>query len=361
MTRWRSGPPLLILLLAGCDGDQPQVSSEHLDIVLYDADRVCQGSLDDFEAHTQRVAAVLGVDLGRRILVHLGYSILDELCGSDPLIGALGGCARGFYDEAFAAASFATVYHELVHAVRLIHGVVGTRFFEEGIAMVLAGDTGHPSGVLRPPEGRRGPAELATLPWREFTADDYVVAGHFVAWLYTARREDFLRFIADERYAGATAVEFAFLEHLGLTFVEAEEIWRNTSEEGYRWGDQCESERVLAWDGQALEFTGRVDCDDHDTLGPVLPGQLSARPVCFSTAEPGAYRVDFEAPSGQLTFQSLGCVPTAGLTPEHTQRKAMVAGESEVLPFGRCDWKIVVDLHGYEAATFSLRLTRIEP
>jgi hypothetical protein len=361
VTRWTARQLLWLALLAACGDDLPEVATEHLDIILHDTDRACQGSVDDFEDHTQRVASVLGVDLQTRILLRLGPSAVDEFCGRDPLVGYLSGCTAGHYDETIANADFNSVFHELVHAVRFSSGVKGTRFFEEGIAMVLSGGTGHSNGVLRPPESARSLVLLATLPWSEFTYDDYIVAGHFVGWLYTTRLDDLLLFLADERYTEATGVEAAFHERFGVSLAEAEDLWRTTSEDGYGWGEHCDPERTLEWDGQSLALTGRIDCDDRDTIGPAFAEQLNARPSCFTTDEPGTFRVDFDAPSGQLVFQSLDCIPTGGLTPEHTQRKTLSAGESIEVPFGRCDWSVVVTIDGYAQADYGVRMTRIQP
>ncbi|MCA9638246.1 MAG: hypothetical protein KC420_19590, partial [Myxococcales bacterium] len=77
MTRRSTTPLLALTLLSACVDDHPDVVTEHLDIVLHDHDRLCQGSRDDFDKQVQRVADVLGIELRTRLLLHFGYSMID--------------------------------------------------------------------------------------------------------------------------------------------------------------------------------------------------------------------------------------------------------------------------------------------
>jgi hypothetical protein len=212
------------------------------------------------EAQVVRVADILGVELDSTIAVYYGPSAVEENCGE------AGGCAS----SKGASGDFATIPHELVHAVRFIDGGVGTRFFEEGLAGVLQGVTPIPiywSGQAGSVE--RGPAMLAMVPWDDFAWGDYPVAAHFVSWLRTEWGDEVLvPFLNDERYLTVEAVDEAFAEHFGLSIDEADSAWRATSAPEYVWGEVCDPARDLAWTGTTLDFAGEVACDLDTTLGP---------------------------------------------------------------------------------------------
>lgn len=328
--------------------------TEHLAVAAYDSDMICGGMLEDMEAQAQRVAGILGVDLPWVIRVHFGTTAVDARCSE-----RLGGCARGLGEEVQVNGDIASIQHELVHGVRLLNGVRGTQFFEEGLAEVLSGVAPYPYATAFSPV-EDGPKVLATRPRGPYALEDYQVAGHFLSWL-----EDeygmpaVVAFLVDDDYTSATAVEAAFERHFGLSLAEADQAWRSGSDEWYQWGEICEPSRVLSWQGEVLEWSGRLDCTNDETLGPVVTGHIATRTFCFTPAVSGVLAVELEAPGGEAFIQlAEECSTPAGLSDEHYHPKEVLAGAALELPFAACAWTVLVKREANEPMDFTLRLTR---
>lgn len=346
-----------VLALVACRGEErPVFVTEHLVVEAHDSDVICQGTLDDMEAQVQRVADLLGVGLPSTLRVRFGTSAVEALCDEDQ-----GGCARGLGADTRVSGDYFSIHHELVHGVRLVNGVKGTQFFEEGLAEVLGVVTPAAYDLsLSAADAELGPAALASRPRGEFTTSDYATAAHFLAWaIDTHGMETVVAFLVDEDYTTAKSVEVAFERHFGLSLAEADQAWRMTSDVEYVLGGVCDPTRELVWTGEALEWEQRLDCENHDTLGPVVTGHIATRTFCFSLATSGVVRVEFEAPAGEVFFRSDGCEEATGLTPEHYQTKTVGAGEALELPFAGCTWSVLVWRPEAEAMDFSLRLTRL--
>lgn len=343
-----------LLGLVGCRAEEPAVFvTDHLRVEPSDNDVVCRGTLARMEAQVVRVANILGVELDSTIAVYYGPSAVEDNCGE------AGGCGS----SKGASGDFATIQHELVHAVRFIKGGIGTRFFEEGLAGVLQGV--RPIPVYFSAQAgsvERGPKVLAMIPWDEFAWGDYPVAAHFVSWLRTEWGDEVLvPFLNDERYLTTEGIDIAFAEHFGLSIDEADSAWRATSAEEYRWGEVCDPARDLAWSGATLDFVGEVACDLDTTLGPgPRPGEtILTRSNCFMLDDAATLRAEFASPAGRVTFANVECEPVGGLTPEHFQRKYLSPGEALELPFAPCQWEIMVETALAEPIEFSVRLTRL--
>lgn len=358
---------LALLGVMSCGEAEPAISvTEHLVVEPTDSARVCRGSLDAMEAQTVRVAETLGVDLPYPIHVYCGASAVEQHCSGSAL-GMLSGCARGLLADTYVATGISPAYHELVHAVRWVNGFRGPRFFEEGIAEVLSGFRPFVLVTGGPVDGvERGPELLARVPWGEFQTRDYSVAGHFMSWLFvTYGDEAVVAFLNDARLTpdgSAPGVDAAFSDSFGLSLLEAEDAWRSTAVHEYTWGEVCDPLRDLAWDGAVLEFTGRVDCDAPNTLGPSVMDSIRTRSNCFTLETHGAVRVELIASGGLAEFRSsYERCKDAGvpLSPEHWQAKKIVAGEALELPFAPCTWEIGVATDLEHPIDFTLRLTRL--
>jgi hypothetical protein len=348
--------PFLLLGVLGCGEATPgSFATEHLEAFPSDSEMICRGTLDLMEAQVVRVAEILRVDLPERIRVDFGPSAIAEYCGTDA-----GGCATGLRENTRVVADDSSAYHELVHGVRRANGLRGTRFFEEGLAGVLAGFHPFPIRFYGDPQGvTRSPAMLATAAWDEITHDDYGLAGHFVSWIFTTFDEDTVAaFFNDEESMSADTVDAAFADHFGLSLAEAEALWRTTAEDEYAWGARCDPSAALAWSGDVLEFRTRLACDEPRTLGPGYGVTLGNVSNCFLLDQPGNLRVEMLADAGTTTIQSQEC-HSSGLTSEYFQAKTIAAGESLELPFAGCTWEILLKTDTAAPTDVLVRLTRL--
>ena len=142
-----------------------------------------------------------------------------------------------------------------------------------------------------------------------------------------------------------------------MSLEAAETLWRTSSEVSYTWGNVCDPARDLVWDGSAIEFTGRVDCDAANTIGPSILGTIRARSHCFTPEQAGSLRVEFMATSGAAEFRQQYCTGPGGpLSPEHYQDKKVLAGETINLPFSHCTWEAVIATELDAPIDFVLRL-----
>ncbi|PCC71510.1 hypothetical protein SAMN02745121_01055 [Nannocystis exedens] len=340
------------------DAERPRYVTEHLDVELYDGEVLCDGSLEIMDAQVERVSAFLGIDPPPQISVFYGHSAVKDGCG-----GTWGGCARasGVY------ATSASIFHELVHAVRHSQGKpgsVGSWLFEEGLAEVLSGFRWHLQSELALPSTlERGPAMLAALPRGEgkFVPEDYPTAGHFMSWLRTTYGDAALvAFLNDPRYLGGDAYEEAFAAHFGLSIAEADSAWRSAAATEYLWSEPCDPARALPWTGSTLEFSDTVDCEAPHTTGPA--GEIDAvtlRSHCFTLAQPKMVRAEFEAGGGRLRLMPVDCVDTGELAPEYYDYKRLKGGETQELPLAACTWEVQVDGIAGLTLDFMLRLTQL--
>lgn len=339
------------LLAAGCqDDERPQYLTEHLRITLYDEDAMCRGTRDRLEDQVLRVAAFLDVSIPHDFDVAYGASAVEELCS-----GSASGCASGSPDRTQVVADDSSVMHELVHGVRSVNDVLGTRFFEEGLAEVLGGVPPTPYDVeLDPPIVEPGPVALSTLEGSSFDYEYYPTAAHFVSWMLVDLDEEGARtFLNSPEYAAGDVSTFG--TSLGMTLIDAEALWRTSSAQRYAWGTVCEPDLEIAWVGSGAELAGRLDCDATDTLG-LIAGWMSTR--CSSLMTPaGDLEVELQADRGEAVIaRAEDCEASGDVTPAHYHDKTVAAGERVVLPFAACRWRVYVQADGVEAVEYRLTL-----
>ncbi len=359
MTRMRSACLVLLGFAACGDASTDGFVSEYFEIEPSDSDVVCRGTLAEIDAQIVRVKDTLGLPLLSPLLIDYGLAAVEEYCSAITDNFAVGGCASGSLDSTHIAAKYSSVYHEIVHGVRRANGKRGPNFFEEGIAEVLSGFHPFPYDVeIRADDIKRGPKFLAMLPQMEIEAYDYAIAGHFMSWLFATYGDaTVVAFLNDDELA--TDVESVFSNHFGLSLQDAENDWRTSSEEIYTWGNVCDPARDLTWDGSAIEFKGRVDCDASNTIGPSILGTIRTRSNCFTLEQAGSPRVEFTASGGAAEFRQQYCSGPAGpLSPEHYQEKQVMAGEALDLPFSQCTWEVAIATELERPIDFTLRLTR---
>lgn len=346
-----------LLGLAACEGAESGVFiTDHLVIEPSDSDLICRGTLEDMEVQTMRVAKTLGVEVPYPIQVDYGGLAVKEQCDSSRF--PVGGCAQGLDEDTNVAAQPSSIYHELVHAVRLVNGRRGPAFFEEGIAEVLSASWPlfyyteiWADGV------ELGPKELAALPRSEFQPAHYFIAGHFTSWLILTRGEEVVaNFLNDDELASDASAAFA--RHFGLSLDDADAAWRSSSNARYIWGYDCEPRYALTWDGPTLEFDGKIDCSTSNTTGPIND-IMSTRVHCFTLDQPGTVRVELIAPGGLAEFVCRGDITDSPLSFEYFRTLQVPAGEAMELPFEQCAWRLAVKTDVAEPGDFSLRLTRL--
>ena len=179
-----------------------------------------------------------------------------------------------------------------------------------------------------------------------------------MSWLFATFGEAaVVGFLNDENLAADAETPFA--SHFGMSLGDAESLWRTSSEEVYTWGNVCNPARDLAWDGSAIEFEGRVDCDTANTIGPSILGTIRTRSNCFTLEHAGSLRVEFMATSGAAEFRQQYCNGSGGpLSPEHYQEKRVLAGETLGLPFSGCTWEVAIATELGEPIDVVLRLNQ---
>lgn len=351
---------LFLLGVLGC-GEAPGEAfvSEHFEVEPSDSDLLCLGLLEDMEAQFERVTDVLGLPLMSPIQIEYGQLAVDRDCSNITDNFDVGGCALGSLENTQISADYSSIYHEIVHGVRRASGKRGPNFFEEGIAEILSGFRPFPYEVdIRAEDIERGPAFLALLPQAKVVAYDYAIAGHFMSWLFAEFGDTtVVAFLNDDELA--TNVEVVFAGHFGMSLAAAETLWRTSSEVSYTWGNVCDPARDLVWDGSAIEFTGRVDCDAANTIGPSILGTIRTRSNCFTPERAGSLRVEFMATSGAAEFRQAYCADSDGpLSPEHYQDKKVLAGEALDLPFSGCPCEVVIATELDAPIDFVLRLSQ---
>ena len=347
----------LSLAVGACEGgdELPVEHTEHLDVYPSDEDRVCAGTLDDMEASVAAFTDFLGVELETRITVYYGRGAVDEHCRA-----VAGGCAWTEDEESFVAGTGDVIDHELVHGVRYATGIRGRRFFEEGIAVYVSAifSSGFQLGTAPSSVGERGPLQLYDLPSNEITFDDYGTAASFTHWLFeTSGDAQALGFLEDARYADASDVDGAFIDHLGQSIADADAQWRSSGDDIHMFGERCSGAIERPWSADGFVFEGVLDCADHDTLGPVN-GSMSHRRLCIEIPAAITLDVALEGAAGDVYLRSDACAASQGLEAEAYQDKHVDAAMLERHEFAACRWIVVVNGEpDGRGGPFTLRLT----
>lgn len=337
--RWGSWV-LASLALAACEGgdDAALVHGDHVDVHPSDEDRVCVGTLDDMESSIEAFTGFLGIELQQRITVYYGASAVEEHCPP-----GFGGCAWPVDGRAAVAAPPQAIDHELVHAVRYASGIRGRRFFEEGIAIYVSALFSSGVEFLGTPSApdERGPLQLSALPSQDITFDDYGTAASFTMWMFeTIGEGPSLAFFGDSRYADSTDVEAAFTEHLDRSIAQADAQWR-AAENVASLGELCRGAIAVPWSPDGIVFESALDCDEHDTLGPVN-GALSHRRLCVEIPAAVALDITLEGAAGEVYLRGDNCAPNQGLEAEAYQDKHIDAATPERHEFAACTWVVVL-------------------
>ncbi|MBK6921744.1 MAG: hypothetical protein IPH07_30390 [Deltaproteobacteria bacterium] len=345
------------LAVGACEGSDelPVEHTEHLDVYPSDEDRVCAGTLDDMEASIAAFTDFLGVELESRITVYYGGGAVEEHCPA-----TASGCAWPVDAHAAVATLPQSVDHELVHGVRYATGIRGRRFFEEGIAVYVSAifSRGYEVGGTPTGADARGPLQLYDLPSNEITADDYPTAASFTRWMFeTSGDAQALGFLEDPRYADASDVDGAFIDHLGQPIADADAQWRSSGDDIDTFGERCSGAIERPWSADGFVFEGVLDCADHDTLGPVN-GSMSHRTLCIEIPAAITLDVALEGAAGDVYLGSDGCAASQGLGAEAYQDKHVDAAMLERHEFAACRWIVVVNGEpDGRGGAFTLRMT----
>lgn len=330
--------PCLALALSalGCK-EVPEVAyrTEHFEIAPDFDHPICAGTLAHFEDHLSFVESALArsVPYGERIRFYWITDDLDSWCNSRAL-----GCYYPGTRVIIGRGESAS--HEIVHAV--LNADAQTNYFlEEALAEVFSGvGAYHPAALA----DRPSPGELLWLSPTDyyFGELDYVVASHFMAYIYKEFGNGTTRGISEVVAAGAgpPELEQVFERYTGVDFDFIEADYAARARNFYPGLHDNDVSEIS--DRHFIDVSLR--CDEVGTFGP-LPD-----------ASPGMYRtlrLELDAPQ-QVEFDLRGPADVqATIVDVRRERSAGV-----VVDFfhpklsGRREQPIV---HGGERVRFDLR------
>ena len=331
---------------AGCSPPEPDLVAGILSFqdleepLCASADRLLSGEI-------ARIEQAVGLEFREPVTVFT--EDVEERCVEatlplDVFEGAQGCALSGTR----VASGLDVLSHELVHALRLQHDIVGTPFFEEGLASSL-GDR-RPLGIrtieLDPPASPTQPEDAASVPWGEHTYQDLQTGTHFVAWLRETHVAELLTF-SSQAY-DATSVVQVFEDAFGVSLPETAEMWRSDAPNSYRLSSFCAGRDSLEAN-EIIEVVGQASCADPTTeaLGPE---SLFAGRVCFEVVEETPYVVSLSAEDGVLLLEPLSC--------ELPARATVEAGSTRELTLAPCTWMAVFSVtSGPQDFTFTIEPT----
>ncbi|MBK8261895.1 MAG: hypothetical protein IPK80_11240 [Nannocystis sp.] len=283
---YRAPTRILALTLLACAPDFPPEiwSGEHLVYATDRDDLICEGSFHLQDRFVAALAELVGVQLeGPVLFVYVEQSRVGGFCTRD--IAA--GCAR----EDAVISTWPVNRHELAHAVTLAAGWRGPASFVEGIAEVFNNGT----------DTVQEQAPLAeVLDSFQITKPHYFTMGRFVRFLI--ERHDleavgaFMR--ATEYDDRRVDYEAAFAEHFGEPLSEAVLAF-----ESYpvcaEWSNriallECDSP-LAEWQGDILDLTVDVQCDDPGVFGPSGTSLQISAFRAFDVAQEGTYELSVES------------------------------------------------------------------
>jgi len=331
------------LIASGCgDGEQNSViETEYLSISVDPDTPLCRGSLLDYDQDFERISTLTGLPPNGRLEVAYGQPFVDAMCPDGS-----GGCVSNFGAETWVAADDTeSLVHELVHASRRQHFLLGPRSIEEGLANVLRAREGLPSRFTFQSTLYGGPAQLWPLQPDAFYAVDssYVSSGSIIRWMVQAYgQETVMDFVNDDallRDAEFDEVLSALDRHLGVSLEALDTRWTDEVDLVYNLGDPCTAATTFDLD-EVMAFSDRHDCDNaEDTIDARDIGdgwQSQSRVRCIRVTEPRVLRMSLDALGGTAIMApaSHDCEPP-------TWHKEVAApGEPVEFEAAPCTWRL---------------------
>ncbi|MEM9452684.1 MAG: hypothetical protein AAGF11_00805 [Myxococcota bacterium] len=322
------------------DGITVDYQTRYLRLVNHTGGPVCAGTLDMLDTEVERLVGLMGLPIEAPFIVDYGVSAAIEACEYDQ--GSLeGGCVRGYGCETRMSTSYAVQVHELVHAIRQLHGIRGPSILEEGLAVILGNERpsrGQSIGVstLEP----RSMLELLELSPEEVGVERYAYGAHFLSFLMDEYGQaPVLTVLSDPGYP--SALSDLFEAHLGESLEQLDERWRKgTWETRYTTLPPCHELVPL---GAGFDAEATLDCSDAGTLGHFGSYVVSAPTgVCFTTDEPSPVTVWLSGTSGSISLLGHDCHPDDLQDPQLETGFTITATMSEELNFtlARCTWLV---------------------
>lgn len=314
--------------------------TEYLRLINHTGGPICAGTLDMLDAEVERLAGLMGLPVEAPILIDYGISAVLEACEFDP-DSIEGGCIDGYGCQTRVSTSYAAQVHELVHAVRHLHGIRGPSVLEEGLAVIL--------GNERPSRGqrigvstleRRSMLELLERSPAEIGLERYAYGAHFLSFLMDEYGQaPVLGVLSDPGYPDMLGELFE--EYLGESLERLDERWREeTWDTPYTTPPPCQDRVPL---GSGFDVSATLDCNDADTLGHFGSYVVSApQDLCFTTDEPTAVVVSITGASGRVSVLGYDCHPDDLQDPQLQTGFTLTATVTEELEFtlARCTWLV---------------------
>jgi hypothetical protein len=245
---------------------EPDARGTYLDVYLGPGTRICRPTLERLDAEVERIAEALGVvaDPEQRIPLHYGDHPVKELCDIEYEVGDFigGGCADD--DGSWIAAQPGAESHEIVHTLRIRHGLFGPAYWEEGLATYLG--TRRPyaefsvwaSGDLQPSQSLRS---------HEYPDQaGYTESAHFITFIDQTYGSDRVRALSWALGEG-TEPGAAFEQALGVSLEAVEERWKTEADHMYDLGPVCEAS--IAVGAEPVVIRGEIGCEVPGVLGPM--------------------------------------------------------------------------------------------
>ena len=214
--------------------------TEYLRVVNHTGGPLCAGTLDMLDAEVERLERLMGLPVEAPFIVDYGVSAVSATCDFD-LESQGGGCVDGYGCETRVSTSYEAQVHELVHAVRQLHGIRGPAVLEEGLAVILGNERpsrGYRIGVssLEP----RSMLELLELSPGEVGLERYAYGAHFLSFLMDeCGQASVLEVLSGPDYPDRLGELIE--EHLGESLGRLDERWREeTWETSYTTPPPCQ-------------------------------------------------------------------------------------------------------------------------
>lgn len=255
-------------MISGC-ADTYEVVGRQVRIEADAELEMCAGTLEHMDRFVERFAAEVGLPLTGAPWIDYRWLVAGRFWRQNPCAGSPA-CAivRTVYATTIAHE------HELVHAAASDLGLAHP-FFLEGLAVAFEGAIRDDQADYSGAEADETARVLAVLRdgsiW--LPGKHYPLAGAFTRYLidrFGLRR--YFEFYRRTWYADPySALSRAFKNGFGLRLEQAVADFERTrarcGHEGYRFKLlECEAPE-LAWDGQRLARTLRVDCEDAEAVG----------------------------------------------------------------------------------------------
>lgn len=326
--------PIVLLAVMGCrEAPGPLLETENLRF-YGDLDGACEGLGVVYERELARLESVLGRELVEPVDVFVGEAAIVERCaGTIEIDGEVpSGCAPSGTE---LATLLPALSHELVHAIRIQHGVEGVPLVEEGLAVMLG--TSRPitphSVILQPSDPGFAPVPLLDRGWSEDTELERDVGAHFLHWVDgTYGHGPWLDFLWADGVRSGDAVEAAFAETLGVTMLEAQARWSDEAEREAIFADLCWGTDAAPLPSEGLLVEGSACCTDP-MVEQDEPPRLRLGRRCFSVTAPTELEVELVSGEGNLVLRPDGCDgPVSSLG----------SGERTTLTANACTWHVAV-------------------